>query len=157
MVVRMTTTLVLPSLVLALLAPVPRIEDHRVTELGRVLVGEAGWHSTTDHAAILHAMGRRADRTGEPVETMAARYSSAVKRCKRAWVCELPALPSERYRESWEAVRETARAYLRGKLPDPCPGSVHYGDRQGDMARAKRMGLRRARCSAVTANVFWRL
>ena len=152
----MTPFIVTPLTALALLAAPASVENRRATDLARVLVGEAGWDSATDHAAILHAMGRRAARTGEPVEAMAARYSSAIKTCRRPWVCALPVLPSERHRAQWQRVVERSRAYLRGQLPDPCPGSVHYGDRRGDLVRARRMGLRRARCSAVTRNLFWR-
>ena len=119
--------------------------------LALTLVAEAEY-AETDHAAILHVLDRRAARGGETPAQHAMRYSSFWRRP------ETPARVLRRIRknpEKWRATLERVRRFERGELPDPCRGrALHWGDREGDLARAKRAGWARVSCGN-TANLFW--
>jgi len=128
------------------LAPVAHADATET--LARVAVLEAGFRSEVDHAAIWSVLRRRADRAGWPIERMAIAYSSPVRRGHwPAWAADAPA-------SAWERVRARAAAFLAGKVPNPCPGALHWGDAYGDKARATRAGWRRVWCRGAV-NLFW--
>lgn len=137
-----------PAIAAALLASSPAHADPALT-LARVAVAEAGFRAPTDHAAIFHVLQRRAHRAGWSIERMSYAYSSPMKRGMPAWARRAPA-------SAWAPVIARARAFLRGEVPNPCPGADHWGDRRGDLLRARRAGWRMAGCTG-TLNAFWRM
>jgi hypothetical protein len=107
----------------------------------RACVGELGW-SAPDEAcvAIVEVHRRRAALTGLSPESVAVRYSAALRRPPRhrAWVRELadrseaprswPSGPSwARARERFSALVNVARDALTAEPETVCPGALHYG------------------------------
>lgn len=118
--------------------PAPTSEAVVLT-LAHATIAEATFNAV-DRAAILHALARRAARRGVAIDVMARMYVSAFRVTptpRLRWVlavdesCEQPAhWPS---RLSWPAHRprcrrafEDVRRFLRGVLPDPCPGRADH-------------------------------
>lgn len=145
--------------------------------LARAALAESDW-SAPDRAALLHVLDRRAKRAGISVEQMAQRYVSAYVvglSHRSAWKLTLAADCSEP--EGWQRdvegdwhgyakrcarLFEDVRAFQRGELADPCSGATQWGARnlKRDAERAARAVKAGrwlpARCSAPTANAFYR-
>lgn len=120
---------------------------------------EAGPHAHTDHAAIAHAVGRWSQMTGRP-------YHATLEATCHGLRGGAARVAAERAKSwgpaAWERVLNTARAYFAGTLPDPCPGSHHWGgmrierDRARIEARVAAGTWEVVRCKAPTANTFVR-
>jgi hypothetical protein len=116
--------------------------------LARLMVGEAGWSAPREHAALAWTLRRRANTMGRrhgwtwrrtfDAYTRSA-YSGRPHSSRHRWVGAL-ALSAERpdafpghlpwspYAERWERVLRRARAFIAGRLPDPCSGPTeHWG------------------------------
>lgn len=126
-------------------------------ELARCIVGEGGWHSAADHAAVLHVLERRARASGRSLLEQTRAYANG---CKAAWVeLDRPKQP-----ELWAAALERVRAFEAGELADPCRGRAeHWG---GTVKGTERDQARIAACLAAgkcevvdcggTRNTFFR-
>lgn len=104
----------------------------------QVLIAEAGWDNHADHAAILHALDRLAQRNREPVADTVRRHISEFRRGfppHRAWIPRLnvacdarpagwpSALRWDRHRVWCAEVVRTIGRHLAGQLADPCDGA----------------------------------
>jgi hypothetical protein len=89
--------------------------------LARCVVGEGGWKSARDHAAVLHVLDRRARASGRTLLDQALAYAAG---------CDAARVTLERPRQAadWAAAVATVEAFLAGALPDPCRGRAdHWG------------------------------
>jgi hypothetical protein len=157
------------------------------TALGllKAFVAEADLEATDDHAAIAHAMQRRAERRGVSLLEQVHAYVSALKPShaptdRTAWVLALESscvrpegFPSNLRWDDCQGRRctprrvrclealERAHAFLDGELRDPCGGATDWGSPRlsSDMARAARaVAAGRwvpARCARNTVNNFY--
>jgi len=138
-------------------------DDATALVLAIAFVAEAGWDAEQDHAAIGHALRKRADRRGITLQQQAVEYVSAfrVASPRSRWLLALSldarkpagwpaALSWAAHVPRWLRVVERARAFLRGELRDPC-GAEHWGGAM-DVPRGRMV---RASCS--TRNTFYRL
>jgi hypothetical protein len=92
-----------------------------VEALGRCVVGEGGWTSTADHAAVLHVLQRRARASGRTLLEQARAYATG---CKAARV--LRERPQQL--QHWDAALDLVEAFQAGELADPCRGRAdHWG------------------------------
>lgn len=124
---------------------------------------EAGF-SLQDCAAIAYVLRARARVARCTVTDMALRYTALKAHNDRArFARELPAGDLEEWNRAtnrlWRDVRRTARAALRGAVPNPTPGARHWGARNlpNDVKRATRAveGGRWKTIEAETRNAFY--
>lgn len=113
-----------------------------VLTLAISIVAEAGFAGGDDWPAMLHTLGRRAADRRMRVDSMARAYCAVwrTERPRTAWLLGLnlradrppawpPGLSWAPSRARWRLALQTARAYLAGRLADPCahdPGD-HFG------------------------------
>ena len=149
--------------------------------LARIAVSESGWDGKRDRAAIWHVLGRRADRHGMRLTSMARAYSSRVfdptRTDRRRWVAMLDprhalesggrpegfpdTLPWRNFRTRWRNILLHADAFLRSHVADPCGEDApdHWGmsvPGSIDYRRAVGAGWERVDCGE-THNAFWRV
>ena len=103
----------------------------------RSCVGETQFHHDTCVAMTWIHM-KRAQLHGTTLATMASRYSTVIRRPRRAWIFLLkPEGPMpmtwprriswSRYQERFRDLHEKVEEVLRGEVSDPCPDAMHYG------------------------------
>jgi hypothetical protein len=130
-------------LAISIAASIPVRSNDTVLWLARSCVGEAGWNAwdTGECAAILHLYKRRSEITGEKIDTLARRYSAAIKpRSSRnnKWVLGLQDSadrphdwPSgakwSRYRFHWIMTLLAVELFMLEMVEDPLPNAWHYG------------------------------
>jgi len=154
----------LPCVVAA--APRPHLEgwtEETQTLLAAAVLGESGWNRVTDHDALPWLLHRRWQQVGGSFEDLIRTYCKALSG-KRRWLLELNqagdapaswprnAASWERHRKLWFRIRDRIGAWARGRVPDPCPGAVHFG---GPMDKPP-SGVVPAVC-AGSANRFWKI
>ena len=128
--------------------------------LTRALVAEADGNAA-DYAPILAVMQYHADRVG----SAPARIVRAYSRLYRARgmlprirvILAMPGVMPENRRAQWAASSAVVARWLAGDHSNACAATPHhFGDAEGDEARAIGAGSLRVDCGA-TRNLFWRL
>jgi len=133
------------ALVIACMIPCSPAESQSPDRaLVAAAIGECGLHGPDAEACWAGVTGvhvERARRLGMRPATMARVYSAALRRCRRAWVCELArsdARPvSWPARASWDRARvriERARVVVAAAIGGEgvCTGGVHHGSLELD-------------------------
>lgn len=143
-------------------AGAPTSDD--VVDLARVAVAEGGFWSLADHDGIWSVLALRARRRGVTLREMIYAYSSPMKRGHwvlgaNAQATRPPDYPAQldwsKVRAQWIFVMARAQLFELLGLRDPCRGKAdHFGDRDGDAARARQNGWRSISCGK-TGNQFW--
>jgi hypothetical protein len=141
------------ALVFATCTPHPVTADFVPTHLllARAYVGEAGWHSRRDHAAIFHAVRNRAHMRGVTFREQLLAYAKAID--GRDWVAGLqengslgtswPAHYARAvYRPLWNRVLVEAATDLVFTPQNPCDGLPEHW--AGMRIRADRLRASRA-------------
>lgn len=147
-------------------------DESTVLMLAQSFIAEAGWLAEIDHAAIGHVLKYHRERRGVSYERQISDYVSVFRTMKdgsylvntdRAkWVRELNFegtqpmhWPSKvvwsEHRDWWFATINRARAFLVGKLRNPCPGAKDWGSAD-DLPRGR---MEIAPCSGATRNTFY--
>lgn len=106
--------------------------------LARAYVGEAGWHSRRDHAAIFHAVANRSAARGVAFRTQLLAYAKGIN--GRSWVADLRGdgtlgeawpeqhYPRERFEPLWRRVLVFAATDVVFEPENPCDGNPeHWG------------------------------
>ena len=126
------------------------------TWAARVCFAEASWRYD-DCSALLYVVTRRWEQAGGAWLDMLKRYAAvgnpSTERQHRIALYpwgDVPGWPRAHNRR-WAELRAYVVAWGAGKVPDPCPTAVHWGS-PTDRAPT---GTVLARCSVVTANVFY--
>lgn len=159
-------------LVLALVLIIPTVasaqrRDDALT-LARVCAHEAGWSAFADCAAIYDVLRGGAARYGMSLTAYAHSYSGRALRAQtsRPWVATLRADGGEpvawpasygpwaRYRASWLALLDYARALVAGTVSSDCEEPPHDWGGDMDSDRAERLGLIPIECGQ-TRNRFY--
>lgn len=131
-------------------------------------IGEAGWHSESDWAAIAHVYKKRSEFYGVPMEHMVKRYSRVLhedNEVPRAVMLRSLRLDGKQpefwslslrwsnYKPRWEAALAFAQRFLDGDVPDPCPTAFHFGGPRDEVGPER--ALSRVQCTEPVANLYY--
>lgn len=113
-------------------------------ELGRCVVGEAGFRATADHDAIAWVLARRWRQRSDVLARKGGVWTFAAQvraYCKgayprqqgRQWVRDLPTPGGDWPAGAgpnlarWRRILGRLDRWARGGVPNPCPGAAHWG------------------------------
>lgn len=150
-------------------------DEATIETMVRASVAEADWNPV-DRAANWHSQARNARARGITLKEQLEQFCSAFKVVptpRLRWVLSLEqscAEPSgwpehlrwDRWEPKCHKAFDDAEAFLRGELPDPCPGATLFGSPTlaTDVENIKRWIAERkvviASCAKGTSNVYLR-
>lgn len=149
----------------------PPSVDRAAHDLARICAGEAGIQTETADCAAIHAvLTSRSERMGVGYRTAArwyaGRHLDRSRSDRRRWVAWLrpdtarpmgwpSRLSWSAHRGRWRDLLTLARQIVAGTHKADC-APHHWGDRHGDLERARKAGWDRLDCGQ-TRNLFWRV